>query len=278
MSDTATMGVGDVVVLRSGGYPVPEGSKGRVSLEVSDGFWLVDFGTPAVHLVREAHLTVVEKAPDAPPSAPTPDAGTHLTMDVFEREDFDDEPADEADPYPDDLRDVVRGQTLALLSATTREAVRCANNALAEALDATVPEEPARETLTDRLIAFLGTRQGQVLMDMAVQYMTPIAPKAPTPNLTVTGPHGTEVQVFDGELLLAHRMVGASGTLRVAVPRKMLTVKTAPYVGDAARGVATLLDFTEESHALDALVADANVHGAPAAPKADATPAGEAVS
>ena len=223
--------------------------------------------------------------PTTPPAAPTPDeiaaakavlsaAGFNLVpLDAFDRDALVRDPAD--DPYPVELRDVVRGQTLALLSATSHEGVRCATNAIASALRATAPgsDEP-EQNLTDRLAAFMDTDVGRTLTAMALQYMNPSAPPAPTPNLTVTGPHGTEVQVLDGGLLIAHRMVGVGGVLNVAVPKKMLEVRTAPYVGDKARVVATLLDFTEESHALDALVADANVHGTapatPEAPKAEA--------
>ena len=213
------------------------------------------------------------------PTAPTPDeiaaakatlisAGFNLVpLEAFDRDALVRDPA--ADPYPVELRDAVRGQVLALLSAETREGVRCATNAIASALRATAPgvDEP-EQSLTDRLTAFMDTDMGRALTAMALQYMNPSTPPAPTPNLTVTGPHGTEVQVVDGGRLVAHRMIGACGTLSVAVPKMLLEVRTAPYVGDKGRVVATLLDFTEESHTLDALVADANVHGAPKAAEA----------
>jgi hypothetical protein len=106
-----------------------------------------------------------------------------------------------------------------------------------------------------------------MLTGMALQYMNPSTPPAPTPNLTVTGPKDTIVRVYAGEQTYAHRILGASGVLSIAVPKGTLAVETA-IPSEPIRGVTTLLDFTEESHTLDALVADANVHGAPKAAEA----------
>lgn len=199
----------------------------------------------------------------ATPTVPTPEeidaakavfaaAGIPLNPPNVDPDEIEDDVLDRVglfrDEYPEILRDTVRGQVLALLSAETREGVRCATNALHDALVLTRPEEPAEESGMDRILAFMATPAGQSLTAMALQYMAPAVPQ--TPNLTVTGPSGCTVVVSAADRTLVYRIIGASGVVAAAVPKQALTVTLSL---DPQRVAAVVLDFTEESHELDAL-------------------------
>lgn len=156
---------------------------------------------------------------------------------------------------PTKLRDVVRGQVLALLSAESREAVRCATNALGDALDKTAPPtKDDDETAEDRIAALLDNPVTQTVIQKGLEYFCPAPPPAPTPNLTVTGPRGCVVSVMDGDKQIAYRMIGDSGVVRMVIPSFAMVVRVTP---DTRKGetVRMIVDFTEESHEIDAAMA-----------------------
>ena len=158
---------------------------------------------------------------------------------------------------PTKLRDVVRGQVLALLSAESREAVRCATNALGDALDKTAPpSKDDDETAEDRIAALLDNPVTQTMIQKGLEYFCPAPPPAPTPNLTVTGPRGCWVAVnatVDGKSqMISSRIIGASGVIKMVVINQ--TVEIVTRVHPRAEAVAMVLDFTEESHELDAVM------------------------
>lgn len=131
--------VDDWAMLRSGGYPVPAGTAGRLVLEVDRGsLWLVDFGPGAQHLVREAHMSVVEKAA----AHETPEEQFARQCDEFLRDLTSGgpvsagplpctrasccgvgSPAEPDDGVTDDLRDLVVSQSLAMATSRTRQGV-----------------------------------------------------------------------------------------------------------------------------------------------------------
>ena len=157
------------------------------------------------------------------------------------------------DSMPQGLRDVVRGQVLALLSAETTQGVLHATNALRDAVAATESDEDHAEEsdVTDRLLALCDRPEVQSLIAMAVPHLFP---SPPTPNLTVTGAPGTLVWARNvgANDVLVTRVIGASGVVNVVVPKSALVISISP--SEKAPGAGMPLDFTEESHSLDAAV------------------------
>lgn len=159
---------------------------------------------------------------------------------------------------PTKLRDVVRGQVLALLSAESREAVRCATNALGDALDKTAP--PAKdddETAEDRLTALLDNPVTQTVIQKGLEYFCPAPPSAPTPNLTVTGPMGASVVVRGrssvGETQhFGSRIIGQKGVVVMAIPARVVEVLTS--LGVDLPYQSRCFDFTEESHSIEVAI------------------------
>jgi hypothetical protein len=92
----------------------------------------------------------------------------------------------------------------------------------------------------------------QSLIAMAVPHLFP---SPPTPNLTVTGAPGTLVWargVGEGSPVLVTRVIGQSGVVNVVVPKSALVISVSP--SEKAPGAGMPLDFTEDSHSLDASV------------------------
>lgn len=155
------------------------------------------------------------------------------------------------------LRDVVRGQVLALLSAESREAVRCATNALGDALNKTAPptkDDEGEESAEDILTGIIGNPVAQAVNQKASEYLFPTPPPTPKPNLTVTGPRGCLVIVTEGDRQIAYRVIGDSGVVRMVIPPFAMVVRVTPdpRKNETARMV---VDFTEESHEIDAVMA-----------------------
>jgi len=161
-------------------------------------------------------------------------------------------------PMPVILRDVVRGQVLALLSAESREAVRCATNALGDALDKTAPPpKDDGETAEDRITALLDNPVTQTVIQKGLEYFCPAPPPAPTPNLTVTGPMGSSVVVrgrsSTGETQhLGSRIIGQKGVVVMAIPARVVEVLTS--LGVDLPYQSRCFDFTEESHSIEVAI------------------------
>ena len=94
------------------------------------------------------------------------------------------------------------------------------------------------------------------MIQKGLEYFCPAPPPAPTPNLTVTGPRGCWVAVnatVDGKSqMISSRIIGASGVIKMVVINQ--TVEIVTRVHPRAEAVAMVLDFTEESHELDAVM------------------------
>lgn len=199
--------------------------------------------------------------PTTPPAAPTPDeiaaakavlSAAGVPVAVRDWTDDGDDP--EPNPYPDDLRDVVRGQTLALVAATTREGVRGVVRALNGALHESEEDYGQEPTLEERIDAFAATEAGKTLIAMALQYMNPApTPPVPTPNLTVTGPEGTIVVVDAANAQAAYRIIGSSGVVAITVPKWTWKVHIDRTPHNADSDAETLMDFTESAYKIDAV-------------------------